>query len=223
MIFTSPFQINKIINPHLYFDGTFVFPSGFMQMIIILYYDNEIKKRAPGAYILLNNKKEKSYIKVLINLKSIITLENTLNLKLITYSSDYEISLSNALERIFPHIRHIGCYYHYCDNILDNIKNKITSCNEVNIITKFKEEIKKLKTDILTVPFKYQNNNIIIDNTFNTYTNEIYDKFKHYYKSQWLHLFKNGTLNYAYITKEQRSNSFIENYNRRIKTVLSKY
>ena len=40
---------------------------------------------------------------------------------------------------------------------------------------------------------------------------------------QWLHLFKNGTLNYAYIIKEQRSNSFIENYNRRIKTVLSKY
>ena len=96
MIFTSPFQINKIINsPHLYFVGTFVFPPGFMQMIIILYYDNEIKKRAPDAYILLNNKKEKSYIKVLRNFKSIITLANTINLKLISYSSDYEIALSN--------------------------------------------------------------------------------------------------------------------------------
>ena len=128
MIFTSPFQINKIINsPHLYFVGTFVFPPDFIQMIIILYYDNEIKKRAPDAYILLNNKKEKSYIKVLRNVKSIITLANTINVKLNSYSSYYEIALSNALEIIFPHIRHIGCYYNYCDNIVDNIKNKITS------------------------------------------------------------------------------------------------
>ena len=126
MIFMSPFQVNKIINsPHLYFDGTFVFPPGFMQMLIILYYDNEINKRAPGAYILLNNKKEKSYIQVLRQFKSIISLENTIKLKLISYTSDYEISLCNALERIFPNIRHVGCYYHYCDNIVDNIKNKI--------------------------------------------------------------------------------------------------
>ena len=149
MIFTSPFQINKIINPpHLYFDWTFISPLGFIQMIIILYYDNQIKKRAPGAYILLNNKKELSYIKVLRTLKNIITLENTINLNLISYSSDYEMALSNSLERIFPHIRHIGCYYHYCDNIVDNIKNKITSCNEVNIITKYKEEIKKFKSEL---------------------------------------------------------------------------
>ena len=30
-------------------------------------------------------------------------------------------------------------------------------------------------------------------------------------------------LNYAYITKEQRANSFLENYNRRIKTKLSDF
>ena len=36
-IFISPFQINKIINSnHLYFDGTYVYPSGFEQLIIVL-------------------------------------------------------------------------------------------------------------------------------------------------------------------------------------------
>ena len=168
-------------------------------------------------------KKEKSYIKVLSKFKSIISLENTINLKLISYTSDYEISLCNSLERIFSNIRYVGCYYHYCDNIVDNIKNKIISCNEVNVITKYKDEINSFKSEILTIPFKFQNNNNILDIIFNTYMSEIYDKFKHYFKSQWLYLFKNGTLNYAFITKEQRSNSFIENYNRRIKTVLSKY
>jgi len=79
MILMSPFHINKIINsPHLYFNGTIVYSPGFMQMIIILYYDNEIKKRTPGAYKLLNNKKEKSYFKVLKEIKSIISLENNI-------------------------------------------------------------------------------------------------------------------------------------------------
>ena len=33
----------------------------------------------------------------------------------------------------------------------------------------------------------------------------------------------NGILDYSYLSKEERSNSYIENYNRRIKTKLSKY
>ena len=47
IIFISPLQIRKIISSfHLYFDCTFI------------YTDEEINMRAPGGYILLNNKTE---------------------------------------------------------------------------------------------------------------------------------------------------------------------
>ena len=75
IIFISDFQINKIIeSPHLYFDGTFVYPKEFAQMIIVLYYDTLINKRALGAFILLNNKKENSYLIIFQSFKHIITL-----------------------------------------------------------------------------------------------------------------------------------------------------
>lgn len=44
VIFSSPFQINKmIISPHLYFDATFIQPKDFNQLIIVLYYDKKNK------------------------------------------------------------------------------------------------------------------------------------------------------------------------------------
>ena len=63
-------------------------------------------KKCPGAFILLNNKNETSYYKVFESFKSIITLEGVNELELISYSTDYEIALFNALERLFPKIKH---------------------------------------------------------------------------------------------------------------------
>ena len=48
------------------------------------------------------------------------------------------------------------------------------------------------------------------------------ENFKKYFFKQWEDLIKSGILNYAYASIQQRSNSFIENYNRRIKTELCK-
>ena len=49
------------------------------------------------------------------------------------------------------------------------------------------------------------------------------ENFKKYFYKQWEDLIKSGILNYAYASIQQRSNSFIENYNRRIKIELCKY
>ena len=57
----------------------------------------------------------------------VITLEGINELELISYSTDYEMVLSNALEKLFPEIRHYGCYFHYSYNIGKNIKNRIIS------------------------------------------------------------------------------------------------
>ena len=125
-IFISPFQLHKLINsPHLYFDGTFVYPAEFSQLLVVLYLDKEINKKAPGAYILLNNKREQSYYKVLKNFKHIITLENSTEISMISYTSDFEQGLANSLEAIFPNVRRLGCFYHYSRNIRKNIKERV--------------------------------------------------------------------------------------------------
>ncbi len=61
--------------------------------------------RSPGGYILLNNKTEKGYYLALSNLKKILTLDNNVNLKIISYTTYYEKALYNALEKLFPDIR----------------------------------------------------------------------------------------------------------------------
>ena len=41
-----------------------------------------------------------------------------------------------------------------------------------------------------------------------------------YFENQWRKFYDNGILNYIYLSKEKRSNSYIESHNRRIKLKL---
>jgi hypothetical protein len=60
MIFFSDFDIKRLINSeHLLVDRTFIFPIGFMQAIIIMYYDVIIEKMIPRIFIVANNKTQK--------------------------------------------------------------------------------------------------------------------------------------------------------------------
>ena len=77
--------------------------------------------------------------------------------------------------------------------------------------------------EIIIIPFKVQNKNNIIDLIFNKYKEDYFNDFKKYFISQWEFYIKRGILNYAYLNKIQRSNSYIENYNKRIKTELCKF
>ena len=44
-IFISDYFIRKMRNSlHWYIDGTFIYPKGFNQLIVILNYDDELKK-----------------------------------------------------------------------------------------------------------------------------------------------------------------------------------
>jgi hypothetical protein len=48
----------------------------------------------------------------------------------------------------------------------------------------------------------------------------IYNKFKDYFLKTWKFYYEDGTLNYIFINKKQRCNSYLENYNKRIKNIL---
>ena len=149
-------------------------------------------------------------------IKSIITIENTKVLKLESYSTDYEISLLTALKKIFKGIKQIGCYFHYCKNIRKNaiklkiINNKDSKCNE-------------LIKEIYTLPFKYRGDYANMEEIYTKFSNKKNKEFLDYFKNQWERYFLNNMLNYSSVNKSIRSNSYIENYNRRIKLKLSKF
>ena len=63
---------------HYYIDRTFVRPSGFTQLLVILFYDISTKSRYPGAYILLNSKLYQSYLIALNSFKNIISKYNSI-------------------------------------------------------------------------------------------------------------------------------------------------
>ena len=215
IIFISNYFIKKISQAeHFYIDGTFVYPKGFVQLIVILYYDNKTKKRYPGLFALINNKKEAGYIYLLNSIKRIITLEDSklMNLKSITL--DFEAGLINAVEAVFPDIRIIGCFYHFVRAIKYNFKK---------LYKEDKDEYNDILKAVFNLPFSFSSGNITNVEAFCNKYREIYPEFIAYFETQWTRYFKNGILNYNYLKKEYRSNSYIENYNRRIKLKLSKY
>ena len=91
-----------------------------------------------------------------------------------------------------------------------------------------KEKINKnldnqILNDIFTLPFSINKTDYTnIDSFCNNYEDH-YLEFIAYFRVQWVPFFVNGILNYSYLKKEYQSNSYIENYNRRIKLKLSKY
>ena len=170
----------------------------------------------------MNIKHEKSYELVFKSLLNIITIENTVKLNLISVTTDFEKSLTNAVKKVFNNIRHIGCLFHFVKNIRLNLLKIGLINNEIIHIT---DEFLK---DLSSTPFRINDNPIIIEDIFEKYEKfynntdyyKQYTKFKKYFYDTWLYYYNIGSLNYIYINKIQRSNSYLENYNRRIKDIL---
>ena len=118
MIFISNHFINKISkSEHIYIDGTFLYPSGFIRLIVILYREENTGTIYPGLYALINNKKFEGYKIFFYRIKNILTIENSIELNLKSYSIDFEKALIEVTNLIFNNIWKVGCFYHYCRNI----------------------------------------------------------------------------------------------------------
>ena len=113
-IFISDYFIRKKRNSsHLYIDGTSVYQKWFKQLIVILYYDGELKKRLQSLFALTNNKKENWYDLLFNKIYDIITLNKTKNLALQSFTVDFESDLINATKRVFKKSKCVVYYYHY--------------------------------------------------------------------------------------------------------------
>ena len=209
---------------HYYIDGTFITTKDYYQLIVVMYYDIISLKKIPGAYILINNKYQSGYTKTLLEFKRILTIENTYKIDLKSITIDFEISLWNSLNIVFPTIKLIGCYFHFIKQVRLNLGKKGLLINEF-AHEEFLKEIAKF-------PFIYFNNPNCFDEIFNQYkklyiNNEdiikLIKNFEKYFKDTWIIFFKNNMLNYNTLKKFQRCNSYIENYNKKIKEKLGKY
>jgi hypothetical protein len=142
-----------------------------------------------------------------------------LKLNLLSYSIDFEKALINATNKVFKNKRQVGCFYHYCRNIRERAV-------EMGLFKKInKDEANNFLNEFYKMPFLFYQNNKILDDIKLNYSkkNSLYEDYLIYFENQWLQYFHNGMLNYQFLSKEQRSNSYIENYNRRIKLKLSKF
>ena len=169
---------------------------------MILYYDERLQKRFPGLFSLTNNKKEKGYEFLFNKIYEIITVNNTINLNLKSYTVDFESGLINATKKILQKVRCIGFYYHNTRAIKEEAR-------EMKLLTPDKyEKTEELLKELYTAPFIYYKDK--------NYINSICIKFEKnykflenyiaYYKKQWFKYFENGMLDYSKITKGQRSN-----------------
>ena len=96
--FYSNFDFKRLYaSEHIAIDGTYVFPTGFCQTLIMLYYDPIIYKFIPGIYILINNKTEAGYENVFKKINNDFNNYrkiNNIKFNWKTFTSDFEKALT---------------------------------------------------------------------------------------------------------------------------------
>ena len=145
-----------IVSEYILIDGTFVFPENYKQILIIIYYDNILKKMLPSVFIIINNKIYEGYLLIFDFIKRYITsyIKNELiQINWISFTTDFEIALINSFKKTFefiPNLKHNGCFFHYMKNIYKYLlKNKYTlkiNKNHYNYIIK----------SVYELPFKFK-------------------------------------------------------------------
>ncbi|XP_055306512.1 uncharacterized protein LOC129570813, partial [Sitodiplosis mosellana] len=98
---------------HILMDATFrTVPIGPFNQLLILYMKRQ-KKVFPFAYILMSRKTTKAYRSVFEFIdENIIKLGDVLS-----FTTDYEMAMRNALKELFPDVRRFACYFHFCQAV----------------------------------------------------------------------------------------------------------
>ena len=169
-------------------------------------------------FVTMNSKMQVAYEKVFKEIKEIITVNATLPILLQTYTIDYELALENALKLVFPSQKRIGCFFHYIQCMVLWLKKNGFGKKEY---TKDSQEIIYLLSIIV---FKYRSDMEYVYTTIDNLKKKYpaFLGFFAYYEANWYKYLKDTSLDYTKITKLQRSNSYIENYNKIIKSILGK-
>ena len=179
--------------PHLYIDATCVSTKDYYQLVIIMAYYTLIDLKIPCSYILMNNKNEKSYELVFKSLLNIITMDNSIDLKIISITTDFEKGILNAVKTVFKNIRHVGCMFHYIKNLRLNLLKIGLINNEISNLTK------ELLINLGTISFKINDNPNIIEEIFKRFETQYkgtdyiknFKRFEKYIYDTWIYYINN--------------------------------
>lgn len=160
MIFFTEYDIKRIFSSeHILIDATYIFPVGFSETIIIMYYDIIIFKFMPAIYILINNRTKVGYTHIFKDLYEYIKnyekeIKYKLNWK--SWTSDFELVLINSFNEVFEEykIEHHGCFIHFMKNCYKKLRSKGYASADK------KEELKLLLKFTISLPFKRNINKI---------------------------------------------------------------
>ena len=173
----------------------------------------------PGAFFLLNNKTEFIYTQILTYLKIKLLEINNKELLLETATCDFEQSLINAINNVFPEIILVWCYFHHKKALMRNA-TKLGLCNKELII----ETEKLINKELGILPFKNFEYKKDFINKVETYKKEFqkHTEFINYYLKKWTKFFDNKMLDYSRVPKKIRTISNLENYNGQLLKLTNK-
>ena len=119
---TSQIISRARLTSHLFIDGTFHHPSGFSQLLIIIFKDIVTSDYLPGFYILMSNKTEILYDLIFKSVIRILTQNNIYQLQIKTITTDTELALINAVKNNFANSQRIGCWFHLKQDLIREAK-----------------------------------------------------------------------------------------------------
>ena len=202
------------ISNNYYIDATFHTPPELSQILIFMYKDKITELKIPGLYVLMNGKFKRFYEIIFENIINIITQNNLYKLNINTIVADAEKALIKVIKNYFPISKLVICYFHYKQNIIQNIR-KYGLYND-----KQKDESHIILKILSELPFVYKGNydNVtkIINDIIQKYPK--YDNFlNNYFIKEKKQFFIDGSLDYNSIPYDCRTNKYLENYNGFIK------
>ncbi|XP_063383432.1 uncharacterized protein LOC134669686 [Cydia fagiglandana] len=120
LIFITPDSQNNLKNIENFFmDGTFkITPKPYVQLYTVhgdIGSDLEFTKMVPFFFVLLPNKKQRTYEMMFQSIKELVPNFNPKNVKV-----DFELAAKNALQIVFPSTKITGCYFHFSKAVWTN-------------------------------------------------------------------------------------------------------
>ena len=213
VILGSIFMLKQLQENAWFIDATFsIVPSCYFQLLTILVFNTQSQTYIPAAFILMTSKHENCYITAFSALNSVCKgLKLSINPKHIM--TDFERSLRNALEWIYPDAELLGCYFHYCRCLWFyaakhglKLPSRIITTRKIisllKILPHLDDNERKEIFQEITESFKS--------------SEKVFKDFLEYYKKNWLTKY---SINFESIENNDRlirTNNICEQYNRRL-------
>jgi hypothetical protein len=119
----------------------------------------------------MNSKKESSYNTVLKDFLRLIKYDIKDEINLLSYTTDFEIGLIDACTVVFGEkIRSVGCLFHFGQSIIRNFQASGMLKGE------YRDYTNELYKKLIILPWLYENNDTIVNDTFNEFISKNKDK-----------------------------------------------